>query len=297
MKNIWILIFLVLAAIVLAFVLFSFQVRETEVAVLKFLGEPREGTYNAGLHFRWPPPINEVHKFDARYHLFEGDMEETTTKGGDPIVVSTYVVWRVGDAWKYLEAVRNKIGAEDQLRGLLRDTQNSVVGQYYFSEFVNSDRDKIKFAVIEEKMLSSLQEGAMTNYGIEIKAVGIKQLGVSKDVTADVFERMKADRQRKTAIIEQQGEAIAATIRSDAESKRIELLAEVDAEAKAIRGAGDAEAAKYYKMLEADPDLAMFLRDIEALKKILKEKSTIVLGADTAPIKLLKEVPNIEPKK
>jgi modulator of FtsH protease HflC len=48
-------------------------------------------------------------------------------------------------------------------------------------------------------------------------------------------------------------------------------------------------------MLDADPQLAMFLRDIDALKKVLKEKTTIVLGADTDPIKLLKQVPDLKP--
>jgi ribosomal protein L7Ae-like RNA K-turn-binding protein len=47
-------------------------------------------------------------------------------------------------------------------------------------------------------------------------------------------------------------------------------------------------------MLEADPELAMFLRDIEALKRILQEKTTIVLSADTEPFKLLRELPNLK---
>ena len=63
-----------------------------------------------------------------------------------------------------------------------------------------------------------------------------------------------------------------------------------------LKGLGDADAAKYYKMLEADPELAMFLRDIEALKIMLKQDTTIVLGADTQPIGLLKDVPDITPK-
>ena len=100
----------------------------------------------------------------------------------------------------------------------------------------------------------------------------------------------------KTEATIAQGEAEAIKIMTGAESKRIELLAVVEAKAKAIRGAGDAEAAKYYKLLDADPELAMFLRDIEALKKILKEKSTIVLGSETEPIKLLKEMPDIRPR-
>ena len=48
--------------------------------------------------------------------------------------------------------------------------------------------------------------------------------------------------------------------------------------------------------LEEDPELAMFLRDIDALKKILQNRSTIVLDGESEPLKLLKEMPNLEPK-
>ena len=51
------------------------------------------------------------------------------------------------------------------------------------------------------------------------------------------------------------------------------------------------------KMLDADPEFAMFLRDIEALQKILEARSTIVLSADTMRFKLLKEMPDLTPKK
>ncbi|MHC4722367.1 MAG: SPFH domain-containing protein, partial [Planctomycetota bacterium] len=214
-----------------------------------------------------------------------------------PIVVSTYVIWKVGDPQEFLEAVQDKTGAEDQLRSLLRDTQNSIIGEHYFSEFVNSDPDEIRFSEIEDQMHTTLKNRLSDKkYGIDIMAVGIRQLGVSEDVTKDVFDRMRADRTRKTETILAQGNAEATKIRTDAESKRTELLAVVEAQAKAIRGGGDAEAAKYYQLLEADPGLAMFLRDLEALKKILKEKSTIVLGAETEPMKLLRGVPDIKPK-
>ena len=50
-------------------------------------------------------------------------------------------------------------------------------------------------------------------------------------------------------------------------------------------------------MFEEDPELAMFLRDIEALKKILKERSTVVFSADTEPFKLLKQAPKLKNRK
>ena len=297
MKNVSVLILVILIAVVLVLCFISFQVRETEVSLVTTFGKPTRSISEPGWYWKWPLPIQMVYKFDRRAHLYEGIMEETSTRGGEPIVVTSYIVWSVGDPQEFLEALQDKAGAEDQLRSLLRDTQNSIIGQHYFSEFVNSARDQIKFEEIENEMYAALKQRlADKRYGIEVKGVGIKQLGVSEEVTKDVFDRMRADRNRKTETILAEGNAEATKIRTDAESKRTELLAVVEAQAKAIRGEGDAEAAKYYKLLEADPEFAMFLRNLEALGKILKEKSTIVLGAEAEPIKLLKGIPDIKPK-
>ena len=108
---------------------------------------------------------------------------------------------------------------------------------------------------------------------------------------------MSAERNRRTLAVISQGQAQATKIMADADTKKRQLLAAAEARAKAIMGAGDAEAARYYKMLEADPQLAMFLRDVEALKKILEKRSTIVLSADTRPFSLLREMPELKPKK
>lgn len=296
MKNISGIILLILIGIVIAFYMFTFQVRETESALVTTFGKPTRSIVEPGLYMRWPAPIQSVHSFDSRAHVYEGIMEETTTKGGEPIIVTSYVVWNIHDPLRFLESVRDKKGAELQLRSLLRDTQNSVIGRHYFSEFVNSNPEKINFTEIEKEMLQSLGAKSRDDFGINVRLVGIKQLGVSEKVTKDVFDRMRADRNRKTEAIKAEGNAEATRIRTDAESKRTELLAVADAQAKAIRGQGDAEAAKYYKLLEADPELAMFLRDLEALKIILNKKSTVVLGADTEPFELLKKVPDLEPK-
>ena len=242
-------------------------------------------------------PIQTVVKYDARPRVYEGVIEETTTKGGEPIIVSTYIIWKVDQPQKFREAVRDEAGARKVLKGRLKDAQNKVIGQHYFNDFVNTDPDKIRFSEIETQMLALLAEPVRGAYGIEIKAVGIKQLKISDKVTEAVFARMSADRTRKTDLTIAQGKTEAMKIRTDAEAKRTELLASAEAQAKAIRGGGDAEAAQYYKLLDEDPEFAMFLREIEALKKILKERATVVLPADTEPFKLLKEIPDIKPKK
>jgi membrane protease subunit HflC len=197
----------------------------------------------------------------------------------------------------FFNAVGNVTEAEAKLRSQISDTQNKVIGRHFFSEFVNSDPEKIKFEQIEAEMLSELQAAIKDVYGIEVKAAGIKQLKVSEDVSKDVFERMKKERERQTEATIAEGAAAAKKIKADADSMQTELLAAADARAKAIRAQGDAEAAGYYKMLEEDPQLAMFLRDIEALKKILENRSTLVIGADSEPFKMLKEMPKLEPKR
>jgi membrane protease subunit HflC len=266
------------------------------VIVTRF-GEPVRPETEPGLKKKFPKPIEVVHRFDSRSRLFDDiPEEETTTAGGEPIIVKSYAVWAIADPGKFLTSVEDVKSAENSLGTLLRNAQNSVIGKHYFSEFVNTDPGKIQFEQIENEIAAEISEKALQEYGIAIKTVGIKQLNVPKDVTTKVFDRMKADRTRKKESILAEGRAEAERIKSDAEAKQKELLAVAATQAQAIRAEGDAQAAKYYAMLKEDPELAMFLRNLEALKKILAEKTTIVLGVETEPIDLLQGIPDIEPK-
>jgi modulator of FtsH protease HflC len=295
MKNLVSVIFVVLIVAVLLLYLVCFQVRETESALVTTFGKPDKAITEPGLNFKWPAPIQVVYKFDSRLRVFEGVVEETPTRGGEPIVMTAYIVWRIAEPLKFFQAVGNDQRAQDHLSNQLRDKRNSIIGQHYFNEFVNSDPNKIRFGDIEEQIKHELYGPVLANYGIEIKDVGIKQLGVSEKVTQDVFDRMRADRKRKTDSTIAAGTAEATRIRSDADSKKTELLVTAEARAKAIRGQGDAEAAQYYKQLEEDPELAIFLRKTEGIKKMLKDRSTIVISAESEPFELLRAMPKIEP--
>jgi len=297
MKNIAITIFIVLIVAIMAIYLVSFQVREIESALVTTFGKPTRQITEPGWYFKWPAPIEKVHPFDSRMRVFEADIGETTTKAAVPIIVNTYVVWKIAEPLEFFNAVGTVKEAESKLLSQISDTQNKVIGRHSFGEFVNSDPTKIKFKQIEEEMLTDLKQTVRTDYGIEIKTLGIKQLKVSEDVSKDVFERMRAERNRKTEATIAEGNAEATKIKTDADSKKTELLAAAEARAKAKRAEGDAEAAKYYEMLEEDPEFAILLRNLEALKKILKERATVVIPADTEPFILLKEMPDIKPKK
>jgi membrane protease subunit HflC len=227
--------------------------------------------------------------------VYEADLGETTTEGAIPIIVNTYVVWRIAEPLQFFNAVGTVQEAKSKLYSQISDTQNRIVGQYSFGEFVNSDPKQIKFAEIEQNMLDEIKQPVRENYGIEIKTLGIKQLKVSEDVSKNVFDRMQAERTRRTKATISEGEAQKKRIMDEADGIKTELLAAAKSRAKAIRGEGDAQAAKYYEKLEAEPKLAIFLRNLEALAAILKERATIVIPAEAAPFNLLKNIPDFEP--
>ncbi|MCF7955973.1 MAG: protease modulator HflC [Phycisphaerae bacterium] len=295
MKNVSILVFLVLIVLVLILCSVSFQVRETESALITRFGEVSRTMTEPGFYWKWPKPIESVIKFDSRSRLLEGRETETTTRGADNILVTSYLVWKIAKPQKYLESVKNEAEAIRQLRDRLENVQNVEIGQHYFSEFVNSDKEKIQLLSIEKNMHKSIKEQALGNYGIDVDVVGIRQIGISESVTAKVFERMKSERTRKTESITEEGSSAAKQIKAEADSKAAQLMAVVDGYAKSIKGQGDAEAAKFYKMLEQEPEFAIYLQKIETIKEIYGDKTTVIFGSDMDLINLLKGVPDISP--
>lgn len=299
MKKIAIPILIAIIFGTMALYLVSFQVRETEAAFITRFGRPLEDREitRPGLYFKWPTPIERVHRFDARMRVLDAPPAETTTRGAVPVIVTSYVVWRVAEPLKFLNALGTVADANDAIRYRLNNAQNRVIGQHTFGEFVNSDPERIRLEQIQTEMLADLQEPMRDDYGIEVRTLGIKQLKISEDVTQDVFERMRAERRRRTEATIAQGHAEATKIRTDADAKKTALLAAAEGRAKAIRGRGDAEAAQYYQMLEEAPELAMFLRNLEALLATLKERATLVIPADAEPFRYLREMPSLESRK
>jgi modulator of FtsH protease HflC len=297
MKQLAVTIFIILIVVTLGLYLVSFQVRETESALVTTFGKATRPITEPGWYFKWPPPIQQVYKFDSRERVFVPEIEETRTAGGEPLIVNTYIVWRISEPLNFFNAVKTVQNAEEGfLRSRVRNSQNNVIGSHYFSEFVNSVQSKMKFEDIQKEMLSNLQQAvAGDKYGIEITSLGIKQLKVSQDVSQDVFARMKAERGKQVEKIKSEGKAEEISIKSNANMIHDVLIAVADARAKQIRGEGDARAAIYYKMLDEQPRLAEFLRDLDALKKMLESRTTYVVPTDKSPFNLLRAMPELKP--
>jgi len=279
---------LIVAAILLVAV-FSFQLPQTQYAVVTTLGKPALVTA-PGLHFRWPYPFQRVYTFDKRVRCFsggEGKLEETITRDGHNILVGIYVTFRISDAEVFFTSLENMTKAESQLNSLMRGAKNAAFGKYDFNQIVNTDPEKMKLNEIQSEILATLRERAKP-YGMEIISVGINTINVPKTISEKVFDRMIAERKKESDRIIAEGDKQAETIKIEADRKRAEILAKAEAQALKTRAEADAKAAEYYKVFGENPELAEFLRKLDALRKVMKGRTTLVVDTSTPPFDLLK---------
>ena len=288
------LMILVGTALAALFILLQvlFILREGEVAVVTLFGKPERALTDAGAYLRWPWPVQRVFRFDGRIRCMEGVLQETMTGDGKNILVSLYAGWQIKDPRLFLERVGSVPQAEAHLDGLLRSYKNAVVGQYTFANLVNVDPTAIRFGELEERILASARPEALARYGVDIPFIGIRKLELPEAITEKVFDRMRAERNELAERYRSEGEAEAMRIRAEADRQRDEILAQAEADAKRLRAEGDAEAAAFYRVFEQDPQLAIFLRKLEAMENTLKNKATVVLSTDTAPFDLLRGMEN-----
>jgi modulator of FtsH protease HflC len=279
-----------LLLLIFATLLFVFQVRTTEVAVITTFGRPTRNIEKPGAYLKWPWPIQKVHKVDQRVHNFES-FEQVLTSDGYNLLLSVYVGWNINDPKMFFPRFGgSESKAQTSLEGLVRNAYSGVVGRHPFVHFVSTEEKELQFSNIENEMLQRIQADAQANnYGIQIKFLGIKKLGLPESVTKLVFERMQSERQVLVSRIQNEAESQASGIRSAADLESAKLLAEAEADATRIRGLGDLEAAKSYEVFKQEPALANFLLQLTGLENFLKERATLVLDLDTSPLNLLKE--------
>jgi membrane protease subunit HflC len=285
--------------IIFGLLLFIFQVRKSEVAVITTFGKPT-GTYpQPGAYFRWPWPIQNVHKLDQRIQNFEDRFEEVLTPDGYNLLINVYVGWKISKPELFFPkfAGGSVTEAEKSLEALVRSSKNEVVGKHPFSDFISTEQKELKFAEIEKEMLEKVQSRVQANnYGIEVVFLGIKKLGLPESTTQDVFNRMRSERQLLVSRIQSEGEEQARNIRSIAERDSAKIIAEAEAEATRIRGEGEAEAAKSFAVFQQNPELANLILKLNALETTLKDKTTLILDQNTPPLDLLNAAPKVSPK-
>ncbi len=266
--------------------MFLYQVRYDQVAVRTTFDKADESSVQEtpGLKWRWPWPINKVALYSKRLEVLEDKIEELQTADGKSVIVRTYLTWRIANPLDFYVTLKDPAEANRQLSSRLREVRG-LISNYTFDELVNVDRGKLKLDEIERQATQTLDEALrQAGYGIKVESVGIHKIILPESTTQKVFETMIAARERLAENALQEGQAQASAIRSEATSARERILAFAERKAQTIRSQGDREAAAQYENFAKNEEFAIFLRKIDALRKMLDHNTTFVLSADSLGI-------------
>ncbi|PWU17638.1 MAG: hypothetical protein C5B50_10990 [Verrucomicrobia bacterium] len=290
-RNLFSLVIGLVLVVIFGLLLTVFQVRQNEVAVVTRFGNPSFPLTNAGAYGKWPWPIEKVYKFDKRIQNFEDTPVQGLTRDQFALVTSVYVGWEITDPIAFFPkfaGYADPIQAAEQLIGQrVGNTRKGIIGNHPLSDIISPTDNGTNFAAIEKEILDSVQSQlAANNYGLRLKFLGLKRIQLPESVTASVFERMTSERKVLADASQFQGEADAQKIRSEAERKAAEVLANADSEATRIRGDGEAKAAESLSVFKQDEGLASLLFKLDAIGLSLKDRSTLILDQHTPPFDL-----------
>jgi membrane protease subunit HflC len=297
-KNILTIVIAAVLVLIFVLLLFVFQVRLSEVAVVTTFGRPVNNITEPGAYFKWPWPIQKVYRFDQRTQNFEDKFSENLTADNNNLLTSVYVGWQISDAKAFFPkfAGGSVPAAQRMLESMLRSAKSAVIGKHSLSEFVNANPADLKFDTIENEIERAVQTQLSTNdCGISIEFLGIKKLGLPESVTQTVFSRMTAERQVLISRAENDGKAQAQIIQSAADRQAADTINNATATAIRIQGAGEAEAAKVLPVFQQNPELAVFLLRISSIQQSLNTKTTLIFDERTPPFDLFTSLPTNSP--
>ena len=274
---------IVIAGLVVLFFWFSlYTIDETEQAIILEFGKPMGETISSpGLHFKLP--WRSVIKFENRILEYDVEPQAIITKDKKKLEVDNYARWRIADPLLFYRSVRTLNGALSRIDPIVYSELRVELGKHELSEIVDKRRVKIMETV------SDKTEEKLAEYGIEIIDVRIKRADLSKENERAVFDRMRAERQRKAKQYRSEGEEKALEIRAETDKEKTIILANAYKESQILRGEGDAKAVGIYaKAFKSDPKFYKFIRTLEAYEKVVDKKSTLILSTDSDLFKLLK---------
>src|SRR5277367_3004719 len=135
--------------VIFALLLFVFQVRQSEVAVVTTFGKPVQNITEPGAYFKWPWPIQNVYKFDKRVQNFEDKFSQSLTADSKNLIVTVYTGWEISDAKEFYPKFLGSVpAAQRALDGMLRNAKNAAIASHNLSDFVNADPQQFKFDAI-----------------------------------------------------------------------------------------------------------------------------------------------------
>src|SRR6516162_2217036 len=237
---------------------FLFPVDRRQYAYVTQFGK-HVATYNgacdteAGLHWRWPWPIQSVLLLDRRLQYFDLPAAELLTHDvkGDTIdrtlTIVAYVCWRIAEEDNGVDRFIRRVGDPAQAKTILTQRISSQfgarVGQMGIDDLISVEPGKVESNMqkLRQGLLEQMQHHAQTEYGIELVDIRLRRHNYPAQVRQDIFNRIRSEREKKAADYQSEGEQLAAQIKSEAEKEARNIVTGARAREQELKGNADAE--------------------------------------------------------
>ena len=267
----------VLVVLILILVVSSIHVvQQSKAFVVERLGS-FSAVWGNGLHWKWPFIERVVKKISLKEQVADFDPQPVITKDNVTMQIDTVIYFQITDPKLYTYGVEYPMSA---IENLTATTLRNIIGEMELDQSLTS-RD-----VINAKMRSILDE-ATDPWGIKVNRVELKNILPPKEIQNAMEKQMKAERERREAILRAEGEKRAAILEAEgekesailrADAKKQQQILEAEGKAEAILKVQTATAESIRLINEAAPSEAVVkLKALEAFSAAADGKATKII--------------------
>ncbi len=279
---------LVLAVILLIVIISNVHiVQQSRAYVIERLGAFSK-VWEVGIHVKVPFIERVAKKVSLKEQVLDYPPQPVITKDNVTMQIDTVVYYQITDPKLYTYGVERPMMAMETLTAT---TLRNIIGDLELDQTLTS-RD-----VINTKMRAILDE-ATDPWGIKVNRVELKNILPPQDIQNSMEKQMKAERDRRQAILQAEGtkrsqilvaegEKEAAILKADAEKQAAILKAEAEKQAAILRADGEAQAIMAVQKAMADSlallnekapnDQVLRLKALEAMQKVADGKATKII--------------------
>ena len=275
--------FVILAIIGIAFIVIITNisvVQQSRAYVIERLGA-FHSVWGVGMHFKFPFIDRIARRVSLKEQVLDYPPQPVITKDNVTMQIDTVVYFQITDPKLYAYGVEQPMAAMETLTAT---TLRNIIGDLELDQTLTS-RD-----VVNTKMRAILDE-ATDPWGIKVNRVELKNILPPQDIQNSMEKQMKAERDRRQAILQAEGQKKSAILIAEGEKESAILRAdavkqqrilEAEGEAQAILAVQKANADAIRLLNEAMPnDKVLALRSLEALAKVANGKATkIIIPSD-----------------
>lgn len=264
-------------AIILVMILLAstvFVVDQKSYAIVFAMGEMKTIISEPGLHFKLPPPFQNVLYLEKRILTIDSpEADRFITAEKKNILVDSFVKWRITDPKVYYVSFNgDEQRARDRLSQIVKAALNDEITKRSVRDVISGERSKVMDALRGRVAQEAKQ------IGVEVLDVRLKRVDYVDQINNSVYDRMRAERTRVANELRSTGFAESEKIRADADKQSAVIKAEAFRDSEKMRGDGDAKASRIYaQAFGQNPEFYRFYRSLEAYTSSFRTRSDVLV--------------------